>query len=101
MAAVYGNMGDVYRVQSNYPKAIEWINKSLMMAEALGDQKRIADAYISMSIMYYDTHKSNDKTEAYLLKAQAIYETLGSQEGLSLVFGNLSSIYLDAVPLLH
>ncbi|MBK6997951.1 MAG: tetratricopeptide repeat protein [Lewinellaceae bacterium] len=95
LSAVYGNMSDVYRVQSDYPKAIDCINKSLKMAEDLGDQKRIADAYISMSIMYYDTHKSNDKTESYLLKAQAIYEALGNQEGMSLVYGNLSTIYLD------
>lgn len=95
LASVYGNMGDVYRVQSNFPKAIECINKSLVIAEAVGDQKRIADAYISMAVMYYDTHEKNDQTAAYLLKAQAIYEALGNQEGLSLVYGNLSSIYLD------
>ncbi len=95
LAAVYGNMGDVYRVQSNFAKAIECINKSMTIAEAAGDLKKLADAYVSIATIYYDVPGNFDKMRMYLLKAQSLYESLGSQAGLALVFGNLSSIYLE------
>lgn len=95
LSTVYGNMGDIYRIQSNLSKAIDCINKSLTLAEATGDRKKVADAYTSIATIYYDTPDNFDKMRAYLLKAQAIYEAIGSQEGLALVFGNLSSIYLE------
>jgi len=95
LAAVYGNMGDVYRVQSNFNKAIECINKSLNIAEAAGDRKKIADAYVSLATIYYDIPGNFDMMRAYLLKAQSLYDSLGSQAGLALVYGNLSSIYLE------
>ncbi len=94
LSAVYGNMGDVYRVQSNFPKAIDCLQKSLTLAEETGDRKKTADAYVGIATIFYHDPGNTDKTREYLLKALAIYETLGNQEGMSLVFGNLSSIYL-------
>jgi tetratricopeptide (TPR) repeat protein len=96
LASVYGSIGDVYRLQSDFPKALASINKSLLLAEKTGDRKKVADGYVSLATIYYEMPGNNDQARAYLLKAQALYEALGSQEGLSLVFGNLSSIYLDA-----
>ena len=95
MATVYGNMGDVYRIQSNLPKAIDYIAKSLKLAEETGDQKKAADGYIGMATVYYEIPGKDSITLAYLDKARKIYEALGDEAGLSFVYGNLSAVYLD------
>jgi tetratricopeptide (TPR) repeat protein len=95
LSAVYSKMGDVYRLQSNFPKAIDCITKSLSLAEETGDRKKVADGYISIATIYYDDSDNNSKTLEYLEKARVIYEALNNPEGLALVFGNLSAVYLD------
>jgi|GEM_PF-1013805 len=95
LSAVYGNMGGVYRLQSNFPKAVDYIKKSLSLAEETGDRKRAADATVSIAIMYYDDTGDLGKALEYLQKALQVYEELNNQNGLALVYGNMSTIYLD------
>jgi len=95
MASVYGNMADVYRIQSDLPKAIDCITKTLELAEATGDRKKAADAYVSIATLYYEYPGNEGKTLAYLDKARTIYEALKSEVGLTLVYGNLSAVYLE------
>jgi len=95
LSAVYSKMGDVYRLQSNFPKAIDCITKSLSLAEETGDRKKVADGYIGIATIYYDDSDNDSKTLEYLEKARVIYEALNNPEGLALVFGNLSAVYLD------
>ncbi len=95
LSAVYGNMGDVYRLQSNFPKAINCLTKCLKLAEETGDSKKAADAYVSIATIFYDDPGNNKKTLEYLEKARVIYEELKTEQGLSLVYGNLAAVYLD------
>jgi tetratricopeptide (TPR) repeat protein len=95
MSAVYGNMGDLYRLQSNFPKAIECINQSLKLAEETGDRKKAADSYVSIATIYYDDPGDQHKVLEYLQKAQAIYEDLMNEAGLSFVYGNLAAVWLE------
>lgn len=95
LASVYGNLADVYRIQSDLPKAIDYISKTLELAEATGDRKKAAHAYVSIATMYYEYPGNEGKTLEYLNKARVIYEALKSETGLTLVYGNLSAVYLD------
>ncbi|MCB0534018.1 MAG: tetratricopeptide repeat protein [Lewinellaceae bacterium] len=95
LASVYGNLADVYRIQSDLPKAIDYISKTLALAEATGDRKKAADAYVSIATMYYEYPGNEGKTLEYLNKARLVYESLKSEVGLTLVYGNLSAVYLD------
>ncbi len=95
LSAVYGNMGDVYRLQSNFPKTIDCLTKCLKLPEEAGDRKKAADAYVSIATIFYDDTGNNEKTLEYLEKARTIYEELKTEQGLSLVYGNLAAVYLD------
>ncbi|MBX2891530.1 MAG: tetratricopeptide repeat protein [Saprospiraceae bacterium] len=95
LSVVYGNMGGLYREQSNFPKAIECITKSLRLAEETNDFKKVADAYVGIATIYYNDPNGNDKAQEYLLKALEIYEKLGNEEGVALVYGNLSALFLE------
>ncbi len=95
LASVYGNLADVYRIQSDLPKAIDYISKTLELAEATGDRKKAAHAYVSIATMYYEYPGNEGKILEYLDKARVIYEALKSEVGLTLVYGNLSAVYLE------
>jgi tetratricopeptide (TPR) repeat protein len=95
MSAVYGNMGGVFQVQSNFPKALECLSKSLALAEETGDRKKMADGYIGIAIVYFETPDNEAKALEYLQKALDIYEALNNRDGLALAYGNLSTVYLE------
>ncbi len=95
LSAVYGNMGDVYRLRSNFPKAIECLTKAQALAEEMHDVKRMADICIGIATIYYDGPGNTEKTLEYLEKALGLYTTLHNEAGISLVYANLTSVYLD------
>lgn len=95
LSEVYKNMGDIYRLQSRFPQAIECITQSLSYAEAIGDKRRMADAYVCFSTIYYISSDDYAKAEGYLLKARPLYEAIGHEEGLALVYSNLSLSAVD------
>ncbi len=95
MSAVYGNMGDLFRLQNNYPKAIDYITRALALAEETGDHKRTADAYVSIATIYFENPSESEKVFEYLEKARKIYEQMQNQQGLALVFSNLSAAHVN------
>lgn len=95
LSAVYGNMADVYRLQSNFPQAIACLSKCLSLAEETGNQKRAANAYVAIATIFYEDPGDHEKTLEYLEKARQIYESLGYERGMSLVYGNLAAVHLD------
>lgn len=95
MAAVWGNLGDIYRLQSNLQKAIECLTECLKLAEAIGDRKKVANVYVSIASILYEEPGQEQKMLEYLDKARLIYEEIKSEQGLMLVYGNSAAVYLD------
>ena len=95
LSSVYRNMGDVYRLQANYTKAIDCINQSLTLAEKTGDEKKTADAHVSIATIYFTMSDGNQKALEYLDKALQLYQKLNNEEGLSIVYANQAAIYLS------
>jgi tetratricopeptide (TPR) repeat protein len=95
LSSVYRNMGDVYRLQTNYPKAIDCITQSMVLAEKIGNQKKLADSYVSIATIYFAMPDGNQKALDYLDKALTEYQKLNNEEGLSVVYANQAAIYLN------
>lgn len=95
LSDTYKNMGDLYRLQINFPKAIDCITRSLTLAQTAGDKRREADAYVCYTTIYYAISDDISKIEEYLLKAKPLYESTGHEEGLSFVYNNLALIYIE------
>lgn len=94
LSTVYRNMGDVYRLQTNYTKAIEAIRESMTLAEKIGNEKKLADSFVSIATIYFTLPDGNAKALEYLSQAEKLYHKLSNEEGLSVVYANRAAIYL-------
>jgi tetratricopeptide (TPR) repeat protein len=68
LGVVCNNLGKLNLEQENYPKAIEYLNKSLETREKINDQPGIAKTYVFIAL-YYQTIKQPQKGLEYSLKA--------------------------------
>jgi len=87
LAYIYKAIGDLDKSQQN-------ILKSLEIAERLGLQTTVADAYGNLGLIY-ETRGDLDKAEKMYLKSLEIDKKLGRLEGMSTAYGNLGLIYID------
>jgi tetratricopeptide (TPR) repeat protein len=53
-ARIYNWGGGVYYRQGDREQALEWRERALQIAQRLGDQREIADAYLIMAMIYSD-----------------------------------------------
>jgi serine phosphatase RsbU (regulator of sigma subunit) len=87
-----GNIGIVYKVQSNYPKALEYYFKALKMAEDLGEKNLTAANVTNIGSIYY-AQGYYPKALQYYLRALNIVEESGNKSGIANVTGNIGRIY--------
>ncbi len=85
LAYIYEAIGELNKSQQN-------ILKSLEVAERLGLQKEIADAYGNLGLIYR-VRGDLDKAEDMLNKSLEIEKKLGRLEGMANDYGNLGLIY--------
>lgn len=103
LSDLYRFLSEAYLLQSNFKKAIECVQQSLSLAEAIGDQSKIADAYVCFASISYMNTNNLEQMEDYLLKARPLYEAMHKEDGLVLVYSNLSVVdyerknYLNAL----
>ncbi|MBL4669647.1 MAG: tetratricopeptide repeat protein [Flavobacteriales bacterium] len=91
-AAVYGRLGSLERMKSNYVKALEFHLKSLQIHEKHFDSLKIAKNFHDIGIvMRYQ--KQYDKSEKYLKKAIALRAQLNDTVGLGGSHSMLGVIY--------
>ncbi|MBI5219020.1 MAG: tetratricopeptide repeat protein [Bacteroidia bacterium] len=94
IANAYSNIGIVYHVQGDYPKAIEYALKALKIYEELNDKKGRAALLGNIGIVY---HVQGDYPNAldYYFKALKIREELGNKRGIASGLGNIGIVYKD------
>lgn len=98
VATLFGNIGTIYSVQGDFPKALEFYEKALTINEKiLGEEHpSIATLYNNIGWIYYnqfDYLKALD----YMQKALVINEhVLGSEHPtVAMIYNNIGSIYKD------
>lgn len=93
MAAILGNLGNVYQSLGDLDRAEAMYNKSLEINEALGRKEFMANQYGNLGNLYY-TRGDLDQAEAMVKKSLEINEALGHKEGMASQYGNLGNVYL-------
>ena len=68
ISSCYNNIGNVYKSQGDYPKALEYYHKSLKIDEELGDKSGISTSYINFG-MIYDIQGDYSKALKYFQKS--------------------------------
>jgi class 3 adenylate cyclase/tetratricopeptide (TPR) repeat protein len=79
-ARIYNFGGGVFYRQGQREKALEWRERALQIAERLGDQSEIANAYLIMAVIYSDWGDL-DRALTYGQRCLEAYEAAGDLAG--------------------
>ncbi len=92
MSASYNNIGAIHQYQGNYPKALEYYQKSLKIKEELGGRKGMSSSYNNIGAIHY--YQGNyPKALEYYQKSLKIREELGNRKGMSASYNNIGLIH--------
>ncbi len=91
-AAVYGNLGLIYKSRGQLAEAEQMHRKALEIDERLGDQEGVAEDYSNLGLVFQSRGKLDEAEQMYR-KALEIYERLGNQQGMAEDYGNLGLIF--------
>jgi tetratricopeptide (TPR) repeat protein len=86
------NMGIVYSLQGDYPKAFEYDFKALKLAEEIGDRSDIAIKLRNIGAIYFQ-QGDYSKALVYFLKGLKMQEQLGNKNEIAAVLGNIGAVY--------
>jgi tetratricopeptide (TPR) repeat protein/DNA-binding CsgD family transcriptional regulator len=74
-------IGMAWGFNNDYPKAIEYLQKSSALADQMGDKKTVADNAINISSAYW-VQNDYEQELKYLLYALELYESIGDKKGI-------------------
>ncbi|MGQ0828510.1 MAG: tetratricopeptide repeat protein [Bacteroidota bacterium] len=92
MAASYNNIGIIYDIQSNYPKALKYYFNSLKIREEIKDKKGIANSFNNVGFIY-GNQSDYPKALEYFFKSLEIWQEIGNKKGFAMSYGNIGIIY--------
>jgi len=92
IAGCLNNVGGIYEVQGNYPKALDYYQKSLKIRAQLGNQPGIATCLMNMGNIYWFQGNSLKALDSYQ-KSLKIYEQIENKQGISTCLMNMGNIY--------
>ncbi|MBL8005836.1 MAG: tetratricopeptide repeat protein [Candidatus Kapabacteria bacterium] len=93
LANVYNILGIVYINLSDYPKALEYHSKALLIFEEIGNKNGIANVIGNIGTTYSNL-SDYPKALEYYSKALLINEEIGSKVGIANNLGNIGLVYL-------
>lgn len=88
----YSLQGIANHVQGNYPRALEYYEKSLTIYDEIGDKKGIAGRLGNIGLIYGD-QSNYPRALEYYEKSVAIDEELGNKQGIAANLNNIGGIY--------
>jgi tetratricopeptide (TPR) repeat protein len=104
IADCYNNIGVVYDEKRDNVNALKYFLKSLDIREKLGDQGGLADSYTNIGFMFSLQSNSElrrmginsinrySKALEYYYRALKIYQTLGEEKGVAIVYINIGKL---------
>ena len=93
LCSALNNIGLFYRDIGNYPKALEYYNRGLLLAEKINSQVDISNLLNNIGIVYIDTDEK-DKAIGYLNKSFKIALEMGDSSGVASSYNNIGIIYM-------
>lgn len=94
IAAVYNNLGILYKAQENLPMALEYYQKSLRLREEINDKAGVCDIYNNLGIIYNSQKDYERSIESYK-KSIAISNEIDYKRGKLSIYHNIAIAYLD------
>jgi len=97
MGKCYSNIATAFAELNQYPKAIEYSEKALVIFRR---KKQTQFEMITLPNLATQYFKNGDTVKAigYNAEAEALATSLGDKRSLSMVYNNLGNIYLDKDP---
>ncbi len=92
IASSYNNIGEIHRLQGNYPKSLEYFQKSLKIKEELGNRKGMSESYNNIGVIHWNLC-NYPKSLEYFQKSLKIKEELGDRKGMSESYNNIGEIH--------
>ena len=86
------NIGNIYKLQKDYPNALKYVSKSLEISKSTGEKQRIAECYYIIGDIYLDQKKSK-LARKYFLDALNIFNTLNFNYGSDECFSKIGESY--------
>jgi adenylate cyclase len=93
-AEAYRLMGISNVNLSDYPKALDYFQRSLKIFEEIGDKKNTAGAIINIGVIYAK-QGDHSKTLNYFQRGLKIMEELGNKFGVATTINNIGVIYKE------
>ncbi|HXP49476.1 MAG TPA: tetratricopeptide repeat protein, partial [Bacteroidia bacterium] len=91
-AKIFGNLGNIYSDQGDYPKSLDYYLKALAMGEESGDKQLQTSELSNIGIVYTDQGDYSKALE-YDLKALNIAQELGNKHLQANIFDNIGIAY--------
>jgi tetratricopeptide (TPR) repeat protein len=94
IASTVDDMGKLYWLRGNYPKALEATQRSLTMRRKLGDRRSIALSLNNLGLVYQDSGQFKLALDAFE-QALRIRREIGDLVGVSISLNNLGTVAQD------
>jgi tetratricopeptide (TPR) repeat protein len=92
-ASVYNNIGNLY-LDNNYASSLEYLNKSLVIAQKLNDTQLIGKSYLNIGNVYY-RKKSYSQALSYYDKGNTIFVSIKDTVNIIQALQNRGVIYFN------
>jgi len=94
IASTVDDMGKLYWLRGNYPKALESTQRALTMRRKLGDRRSIALSLNNLGLVYQDSGQFKLALDAFE-QALRIRREIGDLVGVSISLNNLGTVAQD------
>lgn len=92
LAGSLNNMGYVYNIKGEIPKALEYYHKSLKISEEIDDKEGVASSFNNIG-MLHSSQGEISKALEYLQKSFKLREDIEDKEGVAMCLNNIGFIY--------
>ncbi len=94
LAAIYGNLGNVYFDKQDYAQALQYHLKSFRIDKVLGNEQGMGNTFHNLG-MIYRTQKEYDKALNYYNQSLAIDLRKGNQGNIAISYIDLSRLFME------
>ncbi|MBI2966944.1 MAG: tetratricopeptide repeat protein [Bacteroidetes bacterium] len=92
ISSTYGNIGNIFKNQGDYPKALEYYFRALKTANDIGDKTGIANHSGNIGNVFAE-QKDYYNALRYYFKALEVNKEMDNIHGIAIKYGNIGNIY--------
>jgi signal transduction histidine kinase len=86
------NIGIAYDINGNYPKALQYFQDALTIAQKINYEKGVGKIYNNIALIYYSQGQFADALDNHY-KALKIREKTNDKQGIAISLNNIANVY--------